>query len=342
MKLAITNIKKETEQAVTVSFKNNRFFNKIKYKPGQFLTLKIPINGRIESRAYSFSSNPFTVKELNITVKKVENGLVSNYINSELKVGQKIDVEKPMGSFYIEPSKNANQQYILFGAGSGITPVYSILTSVLDKEPLSKILLIYANHDIENIIFLKELQDLAEQHPDRFRVEHILSHNTQPNFHSGFITKNLVEKIFKKNSINFTNHKYMICGPAGYMKSVKEILKSKSVPLNNIQTEAFKPAKIKIDRKNLISQVQIKHKGATHKLQVPGNRTILQQAMENNIVLPYSCRSGMCSTCKAQCTDGEIILAKGHLLPDDEVANGTVLTCISYPKSEQITIEIPN
>ncbi|WP_152286772.1 ferredoxin--NADP reductase [Flavicella marina] len=341
MKLTVTNIIQETEQAVTLCFKNNRFINRIKYKPGQFLTLKIPINGRVENRAYSFSSNPFTDKDLKITVKKVENGLVSNYVNNVVKKGQKIAIEKPMGSFFIEPNKANKKQYVLFAAGSGITPVFSILKSVLSEEPNSKVVMVYANHDQNNIIFLEELKALEKQYNDRFQLVHILSHNTNPNYYSGFITNSIVEKIFEKNEINFVeDHTYMICGPAGFMKNTKEILKNKGIPLNKIAVEAFKPAKLKIDRKNLVSQVTIKHKGKEHSLKVPGNKTILQQAMLDNIVLPYSCRSGMCSSCKAECSSGKITLMKGHLLPENEVKEGKILTCVAYPDSEEVTIEI--
>lgn len=342
MKLPVTRIIQETEHAVTVCFKNNSFFNKIKYKPGQFLTLKIPINNKIENRAYSFSSNPFSEKELKITVKKVEGGLVSNYINKNLKVGDKIEIEKPMGSFFIEPDKKQEKQYVLFAGGSGITPVYSILKSVLIKEPQSKVLLIYANQDVENIIFYKELNALCEEYSNRLVVEHILSQNTHPNFHSGFLTKELLEKIFEKHELEFIEHKYMVCGPSGYMEKVKEVLKLHGIQRNQIKLEAFKAPKIKIDRKNLVSEVTILQNGIEQTFSVPGNQTILHKAMAENVPIPYSCRSGMCSTCKAKCKSGEVEMLDGHLLSEEEVEDGSILTCITYPASEKLTIEIPN
>lgn len=343
MKLPITKIIKETDQAVTICFKNNRFFNKIKYKPGQFLTIKIPLNGKIEKRAYSFSSNPYTDKDLRITVKKVEHGLISNFVNESLLVGQKIAVEKPMGSFFIEPNAKQKKQYALFAAGSGITPIFSILKTVLAKEPESNVLLTYANQDQYNIIFFQELNILLDKYPSRLKVEHILSDNNNPIFHSGFITKDIVQKIFAKHHIAFLEeHEYMICGPAGFMAATKEILKAKYIPVNQIKTEAFKPAKVKVNNKNLISNVTIKNQSKTYTLKVPGDKTILQQAMKENIVIPYSCRSGMCNNCKANCTDGSITMMKGHLLPEEEVQEGKILTCVAYPTSEELTIEILN
>ena len=147
MKLIVEKIIQETEDAVSVVFKKPGLFKKIKYLPGQFLTLKLPINNKIENRSYSLSSSPWIHSFLRITVKRVEGGLVSNYICDELKEGQKIAVDKPMGNFYVDPDKKSAKNYVLLAGGSGVTPVYSILISLLEKEPNSKVTLIYANRD---------------------------------------------------------------------------------------------------------------------------------------------------------------------------------------------------
>lgn len=340
MILKVTDIIKETPEAVTVCFKNGNFFRKIKYLPGQFIMFDFKIGKDTAKRAYSFSSSPDVEKDLRITVKKVKGGYVSNYINNVLKIGDKIKVDVAMGSFNITPNKDHQTQYILFGAGSGITPVYSIAKSVLVKEPSSKILMIYANQNRDNIIFYDELEKLAKEHPKQFSLEHILSENTNPKYHSGFLTEELLTTIFNKHNLTFKNHKYMMCGPAGFMDNTIQILKKKGIERNQIMLEAFKAPAIKIDRKNLVSNVTIHYKKETYQLEVPGNKTILQQAMSNNIPLPYSCRSGMCSTCKGNCIDGETTMSKGHFLSDDQVSNGEVLTCITYPNSENVTIEI--
>jgi len=127
MILTVEKIIQETEDAVSVVFKKPGLFKKVKYKPGQFLTLKIPINNKIENRSYSLSSSPWLHKSLRITVKKVKGGLISNYICNELKEGQKIEVDKPIGNFFIEPNKKESKKYVMFAGGSGITPVYSII-----------------------------------------------------------------------------------------------------------------------------------------------------------------------------------------------------------------------
>ncbi len=340
MKLKVTKIIQETPEAVTVCFKNGNFFRKIKYLPGQFIMLDFKIGKDTVKRAYSFSSSPDTEKDLRITVKRVKGGYVSNYINNVLNVGDIIKADVAMGSFYIQPHKNKQTQYVLFGAGSGITPVYSITKSIITKEPNSKVLLIYANQNKENIIFYDEITKLETENPKQLKVEHVLSENLDPKYHTGFLTENVLLTIFKKYNLKFDNHKYMMCGPSGFMDNTVKLLKNQGIERNQISLEAFKTPAVKINRKNLTSNVTIKHKKETYTLEVPGDKTILQVAMNQNIPLPYSCRSGMCSTCIGNCIDGETTMSEGHLLTDSQVQNGEILTCITYPNSENITIEI--
>jgi len=340
MKLIVQDIIKETQDAVTVSFKNGGLFNKVKYKPGQFLTLHFPVNGEVHKRAYSFSSNPYLDKDLRVTIKRVEKGLVSNYVHDHLKVGDALEIDKPTGSFYIEPQKSEQKQYVLFAGGSGITPMFSIIKSVLYKEPNSKILLIYANQNFESIIFKKEIAILEEKYPSKLSVAHILTTNNQiaSKYYSGLATNELITAVFKQHQLNFDKHVYMICGPFGYMESIKAILNTNGIERNQIKVELFKSPQVKIIGKDLISKVEIKYNGTTHTIKVQGNKSILQGAMANNVVLPYSCRSGMCASCKATCVSGDIKMTEGHFLEQKEVDEGKILTCISYPESEHVVI----
>jgi len=342
MKLLVKDIIKETDDALSISFKNGNFFKKLKYKPGQFLTIHVPINNQVHKRAYSFSSNPFTDKDLKITIKRVEKGLVSNYIHDSLKIGDKLEVNDPAGSFFIEPKEKTQKQYILFAGGSGVTPIFSILKSILTKEKNSKILLIYANQTIDSIIFYHEILTLESEYPNNLFVEHIISSEEikKDKYHSGFLTKPLLDSIFEKRNLTYDDHKYMICGPFGYMEKVKEVLKANGISRDKITLEVFKLPEIKVSGKNLVSDVTIKHAGKEHKIDVKGDVTILQQAMSKNIVLPYSCRSGMCAECKAKCVEGKVKMLDGHFLPEKEVVAGSILTCISYPLTEKITLEI--
>ncbi|RED44891.1 ferredoxin--NADP reductase [Seonamhaeicola aphaedonensis] len=343
MKLVVKDIIKETNEAVSLSFKNGNFFKKLKYKPGQFLTIHVPIDNKVHKRAYSFSSNPYTDKDLKITIKRVEKGLVSNYVHDNLKIGDKLEVDDPAGSFYINPNSKSQKQYVLFAGGSGVTPMFSIIKSVLTEEKDSKILLLYANQNLESIIFHEEIKALEKEYPNKFSVEHIVSvyEGSNNNYHVGLATHKLIDEIFVKHNITYnSDHAYMICGPFGYMEKIKEILKDNGITRDKIKLEVFKAPEVKVSGKNLLSDVTLKYKGEEHQLQVRGDKSILNQALSDNIVLPYSCRSGMCSTCKAKCLEGEVKMTNGHLLTDEDVASGSILTCITYPLSEKVVIEI--
>ncbi|CAM4109035.1 2Fe-2S iron-sulfur cluster-binding protein [Zobellia nedashkovskayae] len=342
MKLIVKNIIKETEDVISVGFTNGGFFSKVKYKPGQFITLHFPIADQIHKRAYSFSSNPFTDKDLKITIKRVENGLVSNYIHDYLKVGDKLLIDKPNGSFFIEPEKKQQKSYVFFAAGSGITPIFSIINSVLQKEIKSSIVLVYANRFFESIIFHEELVELQKQYGDRFKIEYLISKNApaKPHYHKGLITDALVVGILDKYKLSFKNGEYMICGPFGFMEAVKSILNVNGVSPSRIKEELFKRPDTVIQSDGMMSKVQIQLNGTSHELNIANNKSILQAAMAQNIDMPYSCRSGMCSTCLASCVSGKVNMTDGHFLGQKEVDAGKILTCISYPASENIVISI--
>ncbi|WP_025739646.1 ferredoxin--NADP reductase [Aquimarina pacifica] len=345
MNLTVQEIINETEDAVSVVFNKGGIFNKIKYKAGQFLTVKIPIKGKIEKRAYSFSSSPVTDKFLRITVKKVQEGLVSNYICDNLKKGEKVEIDKPAGSFFVIPDKKTKNKYVFFAGGSGITPIFSIIQTVLEKEPLSDAVLIYANRNEESIIFKKALEDLETKYPSKLSIEHILEKKTTdlPNYHQDLLNEDLISEILQKHQLQYTDGKYMMCGPQGFMDTAKEILAKNGITRDKIKLEAFSANFVRSSNaKDLLSNVTIYHDNKKHTLEVPGDKTILQAAMANNIMLPYLCRSGMCSNCKAKCVSGDVKMIDGHLLSEEEVAEGNILTCISFPTTEDVSISFLN
>lgn len=345
MKLKVTKVDRHTPDAVSIYFKQP-FFSKIHYKAGQFLTVCFTIDGREEKRAYSFSSSPFTDSFLRITVKRVKDGLVSNYINDNIKPGDKVKVEKPMGNFYIEPEATQKRNIVLFGGGSGITPMLSIAKSILDQELNSSVLLFYANRDENSIIFKEEIAALEDRYPEKFKVVHVLESMPQPYGNlsfEGYIRNEIVQQILASEGIKFNQGFYFLCGPAPYMDQCKEILKSNDAPKSRIKMEAFTaPVRTSVSAKDFKSSVTIKKNGTwVESVNVKGTKTILQGGLLNNLDMPYSCRSGMCSTCKARCVEGEVSMPDGHFLTDEEVAEGYILTCIGSPRTEKVTIEIP-
>jgi len=345
MNLTVEKIVQETEDAVSVIFKKPGFFKSVKYKPGQFLTLKIPINNKIENRSYSLSSSPWLHKFLRITVKKVEGGLVSNYICNELKEGQKIKVDKPIGNFFVEPNKSQSKKYVLLAGGSGITPIYSIVISVLEKEPNSKITLIYANRNLNSIIFKKELESLLSEHGDRISIYHLLDEangNLEENYFNQRLDSVLLDQILEKDSVAYNEGKFMLCGPQGFMDAAVEILEKKSVLKHNIMLEAFTADLSKMENEAVEqSTVTVEGVGFNSEITVKKGETILNAALSQNLDIPYSCRSGMCSSCKARCTSGNVKMLDGHLLPESEVNEGYILTCVSFPASEEVKLVLP-
>lgn len=348
MLLTVEKIINETPDAVSVVFKKPGFFRSIKYKPGQFLTLKLPIQNKVENRAYSLSSSPYTHKFLRITVKKVADGLVSNYICDSLKEGQKIEVEKPTGNFFIEPSARKQQNYVLFAGGSGITPIYSILVSILKKEPKSKITLIYANKNEGSIIFRKQLNNLLEEYKESLSIVFLLSKSIEASLAENYqikrIDEALLNSVLQAKKLNYKEVTFMLCGPQGFMDAVVDILKSKEVAPEKIKLEAFTADLSKLNESAgdaVTSTVVVKGVGGSDTIQVAKGKTILQAAMDQGVEIPYSCRSGMCSTCKARCTSGSAKMMEGHLLSDAEVADGFVLTCVAFPETENLEVILP-
>ncbi len=349
MQLTVEKIIKETDDAVSVVFKNPGFFKRIKYKPGQFLTLKLPIKNKIENRAYSLSSSPWIDKFLRITVKKVENGLVSNFICNELKEGQKIEIEKPMGNFFVSPSQRNEKQYVMLAGGSGITPIYSIIQSVLKKETKSKITLIYANRSEASIIFKKEINALAEDFPEKIKVHHLVdvksSSDEALNYHNKRFDESLLDSIMEIDELTYDRSDFLLCGPEGFMDAVLAVLNNKNVAPERIKKEAFS-----VDLSKLIvtsgvtdvtSTVKVNGVGGNDTIQVGKGKTILQAALDQDVAIPYSCRSGMCSSCKAICKSGTVSMIDGHLLPQSEVDQGFILTCVAFPQTEEVEITLP-
>lgn len=341
MKLKVENKVMETDEAVSIYFKNNLLFNRIKYKAGQFLILKFNINGKEEKRAYSFSSCPFTDNFLRITVKKIKNGLISNHIFDTIEEGDKIEVEPPMGSFLVEPDAKNAHKYVLFGGGSGITPILSITKAILLKEPKSKILFFYANKNTSSIIFDSEIQNLSVRHPNQIKVNHIIESplGMEEHFVQGMLRNEVVEEKMSDLGWSFEECKYYVCGPAGFLEKTREILRDNKINSDKLNTELFTIPVVKFSGEDLESEITIINQGNKNTLKAKGNKSILQSALSNNISIPYSCKSGMCSTCKCKCVEGEVSMTDGHFLSDEEVKQGYILSCISFPKTERVQIE---
>lgn len=344
--LKISKLVSETSDSLSVYFKKP-LFSRLTYKSGQFLTFVFMVNGTETFRSYSLNSAPDIDDHYSITVKRVEGGLLSNYVLDNLKVGQKMVVKKPMGNFVITPQNNNKRHVILFGAGSGITPLYSIAKTILHKELGSKVTLVYGNRNEHSIIFREKLNDLQDYFEGRFHVHHLISRPL--NGWAGQVGRLEHHRIsgildtVKRPEL--TKTEYYICGPDGMMAQVEQGLMESGVSAGSIYKESFGATPQVDTRFNQKldfgpQTIRIKVGREYHGLHIPANTTILNAALQNKLKVPSACCSGVCATCLCKVKNGEVEMVGEHCLSDKDVKKGYVLACISYPKSQEVLIEV--
>lgn len=342
--LTLITILTETPDTKTYQFAHPQS-GRIHYKAGQYLTFRLQIGNEIVYRSYSLSSASKLDDFLAVTVKKLPRGKASSFIHAHFKVGMGVEVMEPKGRFYTETATKNRRQVILLGGGSGMTPLMSILRSVLFNEPYSKAALIYSSRNEENIIFKQTLGKLAKMFPDRFALVYMLSQPLDSDaieHYVGRIThKNLPDILAAIRKWNLPAE-YFICGPKGMMEVVDQVLQQQKVPTSTIHHEEFiaaddgtkiVPAGIGPTRK-----VGITLRGKRSEIMVPSGLTILDAALNHRLDVPYSCKRGLCSSCMARKTAGEISMDNPESLLDFERAQGDVLLCQTYPESDSVEI----
>lgn len=345
-KLKVKSVIRETEDAVTLVFDNST--ENIQYKPGQFLTLILDINGESVRRSYSLCSYPKVDKDIAVTVKKVLNGKASNYLCDKVKEGDVLEVMEPMGIFTLEPDYHKKREIVLIGAGSGITPLMSILKAILSEEPLSKVYLLYGNRNENSVIFQDLLVSLKEEHKERLNIAHVLSQPQGSTVYTGRMNRSLILKVLESfNELDEKNAEYYVCGPKGMMDEALDAFKVLEVNQDNVHKESFLPASSETPKGEVVSEdqegpkmVTILFEGTEYKIEVPADKTILESALDQDIDLPYSCQSGMCTACMGKCTNGKVHLNDPDGLSQKEIEQGFVLTCVGHPVSGDVVIEI--
>jgi len=346
--LTVKNVIQETNDAVSVAFVQPE--PKISYKAGQFLTLIVPMQGKDVRRAYSLCSSPFTDTDLVVTVKRVENGLMSNWLPDNLKPGAKVRIMEPMGQFTTEFVKTNKRHIIMFAGGSGITPMMSLIKSILTQEPDSICSLIYCNRDIDSIIFKNALDRMQTEDEGRLHVIHILD-NAPMNWqgYSGLLNHDMLTKLFERiPDWGIDKTTYLMCGPEGMMKNVDTLLEARHIPKEKIFKESFVQGTI--DKKETPvaaeegaakdHEVTIRYDGQEYKVLVPAGKAILETALDQGIDLPYSCQSGLCTACRGKALSGKVKLDEEEGLSKSERDEGYVLTCVGHPLTDDVVIEI--
>jgi len=342
--LRIIKIIKDTPDVITIYFKQPGL-KKIIYQAGQYLTLIVRINGRKYIRPYSFSSAPNFESHLEITIKRLPGGVVSNYLFDHARIDDMIEVMEPLGDFIYQPAAVDNdlKHVFLWGAGSGITPLMSILKTVLHFSPQKQVSLVYCNRNRDQTIFYNEIKTLEEKCNESFRTWNFYTGTSEKIYHDNEIFGRLKEQnviSILQQIENYENSIHYICGPEGFKQTIKSSLHQLNIGDNKIFTEKFEllidPAQfddIETRRVKIMQGLNGKE------IEVIKGKSILDAALDQLIDLPYSCQTGSCLLCRAKLLNGKVKVIGLEKLPDDFLSDDCLLCC-SYPFTNDVEIMI--
>lgn len=349
--LQVSEITQETADCVSVVFDVPESLKAdYKYVQGQYLTLKMTVDGEEIRRSYSLCSSPVTDSELRVAVKKVANGKGSTWINEKLNIGDTVDVMTPMGNFFSTLAPSNKKHYVLFAGGSGITPMLSILKSVIAIEPDSRITLIYGNRDEQSVIFKKQIDELAQKNAARFTAIHVLENPPAGTdaLYTGMLLPEKVKAVFDKHVGLADNNEYFICGPGPMMENVKKVLAELKAPADRTHIEYFSAvieAVAAAEKKSvpaggkIVSKVTVILDGAEEQFDIASDGdSILDVALKAKMDVPFACKGAVCCTCRAKVLEGKATMNMNYALTEDEVADGYVLTCQAHPASETLVV----
>jgi len=347
--LTVDEVRQETLDTVSLVFIPHPSFSN-NYLSGQFLTLKADIGGESVRRAYSLCSSPVVDHRLAVSIKKVEGGKMSNWILENAKPGFSIEAMPPIGNFIFQLHVSKKRWFMLYAAGSGITPIFSILKSILISEPQSFVSLMYGSRTLADIIFKDELDQLLVKHPAKLKVLHTLS---QPGLdwygERGRIDEELIMHTLEhlKPVTPFEDTIVFMCGPQSMMDIVSEVTQAQGVKKENIHRESFTSSVDELAKATAIETmhiiertIQINLEGKSYKVPVGPKTTILDAALDADIDMPYSCQSGLCTACRGKCVSGKVHMDEREGLSDEEIEDGYVLTCVGHPLTEDVVIEM--
>jgi len=354
--LTVSKVEALTKDSKAIYFEDDPTMNPA--LAGQFLTLITQQNDKEYRRSYSIftpAGGGFAVG-----VKRVAGGIVSNYLNTYIKAGSKIEVQGPAGKFAFDPSAQNPAHILLIAGGSGVTPMMSILKTALAQCSDIKISMLFVNKTQSDIMFADELKQIEAQNPERFTLIHYLDDENQQIKQvkkkglsglfggkesvviPGFINIDKTSDIFNSLNINADVNAY-ICGPGGFMAIAEEALYALGLPKKHIQKENFVPS-VEIrptpDFEPTLCTAIIDINNTKHEFEIPVGKSVLQAAVEAKIDIPFSCREGTCTSCYGKCSSGEVGMLTEEALTDEEIAEGGFLACVAYPKSKKLIIDM--
>lgn len=336
----IEQIQEEIEGFKTFTFKEG---HDIEYKAGQYLTFVKKTSQEEIRRSYSIVSSPQLNEPLSIGVKRIENGFFSRELIDHAKHGDEL-LTTGAGGFFTLPDDTSNTQQIFFlAAGSGITPIYSLLKTVLHFHQHIHVVLIYSNSSPQKTIFFSQLNELKQKFPKKFHLQFLFSNSID--LLMARLNRKLLAELTKAHSVcSFNQTLFYICGPEAYMRMCTYTLQEEDVPKENIRKEDFV-----IHSKQLLKNlppdkeshfVSIQYGNETYQFKVQYPDSILQSAKKQNIVLPYSCEVGRCGNCAAKCIKGKVWLSYNEVLTEKDLQSGLTLTCVGHPTGGDVKLKI--
>jgi len=346
--LKVKKVVRETADCISVLFDvPDELRPSFVFKQGQNLTLRRSFDGQEVRRTYSICTSPLD-NELRVAIKRIPDGIFSNYVNQELRAGDTLEVMPPQGRFFTETHPTHAKMYVAFAAGSGITPILSIIKTILRSEPESRFCLVYGNRSRSSIIFKSELEALKNRFMDRLSIYHILSREkADAEILSGRIDaakcKVFLEKIIAPQTID----ECFLCGPESMIHDVRDVLVAAGVEPKKIHYELFFSAAGNKPRE-VVPEVMANDQQSTLTLTLDGSavqipmayhgESILEAALRNGADLPYACKGGVCATCRARLTHGQVEMDINYALEQDELDAGFILTCQAHPRTPEVAV----
>lgn len=339
--LVISEVKKETVNSVSISFQiPAELKEKFSFQAGQYITVKHQADGNEIRRAYSICSAPKS-GSLTIGVKKVDGGRFSVFANTQLKAGDTLDVMAPGGKFILAPDAQNSKNYAAFVAGSGITPVLSIIQTALEEEPNSTFSLIYGNQSQAETMFAKELEELQVRYPNRLVTQFVYSRENIEDALFGRIDRANTNFILKNKLKNIKFDDFYLCGPETMIDIVSSVLKAQHINTKQIHFELFTTAEgdLLVEDHDGTTKITMTLDDEVETFTMPQTKSILDAALENDLDAPYSCQGGICSTCIARVKEGKAEMRKNQILTDGEIAEGLILTCQAHPTTPTLVVD---
>lgn len=356
--VAVREIIRETRDTISISFQPETtpdpYFD---FLAGQHVTIKLKLDNQEFRRSYSLSSMP-NERPLKITVKQVRHGLASTYLGEQLKAGDFLELSKPEGHFCIKPDPERRQNYFFFAAGSGITPVFSMIRTLLEHEPMSSVFLLYGSRKEEDIIFRHQLDAMLDKYDGQLFIEHTLSGIKKSLLpflspakqvwtgSKGRISDAHIRKFLEVCPNRNLPASFYLCGPGKFIEETKSSLIHLQVDKKNIHAEYFTtPAAAKSASEPADEQtvkrisLTVHLNGKVSHLDIPGNKKVLDSLIEAGLDPPYSCSSGACSTCMAKLIEGQVKMDVALALEPEEIEQGYILTCQSRPVTDTLEIK---